>query len=85
MSDTLTLDALVEEEARAIAARRGWNWDLMPSFKDRFTRGCSHEECRDAARKWWGADGAPIAVFVEKPDCHDKTTQPTHPAHHAEG
>jgi hypothetical protein len=23
-----------------------------------------------AARKWWGKDGAPILVFVEKPECH---------------
>jgi hypothetical protein len=23
-----------------------------------------------AARKWWGADDAPISVFVEKPSCH---------------
>lgn len=27
-------------------------------------------EVAAAARKWWGADGAPIAVFVSKPECH---------------
>lgn len=32
-------------------------------------------EVRAAARKWWGSlnsitDGAPISVFVERPDCH---------------
>jgi hypothetical protein len=27
-------------------------------------------EIATAARKWWGADGAPIAVFVEQPKCH---------------
>jgi hypothetical protein len=27
-------------------------------------------EIAAAARKWWGADDAPIAVFVETPRCH---------------
>jgi hypothetical protein len=27
-------------------------------------------EVAAAARKWWGADDAPIAVFVERPQCH---------------
>jgi hypothetical protein len=22
------------------------------------------------AKKWWGEEGAPIAVFTEKPECH---------------
>ena len=22
------------------------------------------------ARAWWGKDGAPIAVYTEKPECH---------------
>lgn len=24
----------------------------------------------DAAARWWGKPGAPIAVFTEQPDCH---------------
>lgn len=27
-------------------------------------------EVKAAARKWWGGDGAPIAVFVSRPSCH---------------
>ena len=27
-------------------------------------------EVREAARKWWGEDGAPIAEWSEKPNCH---------------
>lgn len=28
-------------------------------------------EVEAAAKDWWGGkDGAPIAVFVDKPDCH---------------
>jgi hypothetical protein len=23
-----------------------------------------------AARKWWGGEGAPISIFVDKPGCH---------------
>ena len=26
-------------------------------------------EVREAARKWWGSDEAPIAVFTDKPNC----------------
>lgn len=29
-------------------------------------------EVAAAARKWWGGDDAPIAVWVKKPDCHEK-------------
>lgn len=25
---------------------------------------------KEAADKWWGKPGAPIAVFVSQPDCH---------------
>ena len=27
------------------------------------------KDVEDAAFKWWGKDGAPIAIFVEKPSC----------------
>lgn len=24
-----------------------------------------------SAREWWGGDGAPIAMYAEKPECHE--------------
>lgn len=26
----------------------------------------------EAARKWWGSDNVPIAVFSDQPNCHEK-------------
>jgi hypothetical protein len=55
----------------------------MMCFKDKtfctFYKDCAKSEQCDRpltrqveqdAKKWWGGDGYPIAVFVEKPDCH---------------
>jgi hypothetical protein len=28
-------------------------------------------EVEAAARRWWGKDSAPIAVFTDKPGCHE--------------
>ncbi len=28
-------------------------------------------EVAASARKWWGGDDAPIAVFVDQPQCHE--------------
>lgn len=54
----------------------------MMCYKDRtwcsFYEDCKHVECKirlthevkQAAEKWWGSgDGAPISVYVSKPDC----------------
>ncbi len=33
------------------------------------------DEVREAAKQWWGGDGAPIAVFTDTPSCHIDTRQ----------
>lgn len=30
------------------------------------------QEVKAAADKWWGEEGAPIAIFSEKPVCHEQ-------------
>lgn len=32
------------------------------------------EEVKREAAKWWGSNDAPIAMFVEKPECHKEKT-----------
>ena len=32
-------------------------------------------EIREAARKWWGNAEAPIIMFFEKPQCHEKVEE----------
>ena len=29
------------------------------------------DEVRENAKKWWNSDNAPIAIFMECPDCFD--------------
>lgn len=33
------------------------------------------DEVREKARKWWGGDDVPIAVFGNRPACHSKNDQ----------
>ena len=32
----------------------------------------------EAAARWWGKPGAPIAVFTEQPECHTPTKDKAH-------
>jgi hypothetical protein len=61
----------------------------MMCFEDRtwcpFYANCQHgDTCsrsltpavQEAANKWWGHGGAPIAVFVEAPKCFIAVKQP---------
>ncbi len=56
----------------------------MISYKDRtfcpFYEDCNRaKEChrpltpevKQAAEEWWGSPEAPIAMYLEKPDCHE--------------
>ncbi|GAG05049.1 unnamed protein product [marine sediment metagenome] len=59
----------------------------MMCYKDRtfcpFTECTDSDKCRvaltqqvkaDAAR-WWGSDDAPIATYLEKPECYTNATR----------
>lgn len=39
-------------------------------------------EVAASARRWWGADHAPIAVFAEVPSCHVPATPSTTECQH---
>lgn len=32
-------------------------------------------EVKESAAKWWGSSDAPIATFVEKPECYEQLEQ----------
>lgn len=36
-------------------------------------------QVKAAAANWWGSDDAPIAVFVEKPQCHSDNQEKKEP------
>lgn len=36
-------------------------------------------QVKDDAVKWWGGEGAPIAVFADKPQCHSDNQEKKEP------
>jgi len=36
-------------------------------------------QVKAAAANWWGSDAAPIAVFVDKPQCHSDNQEKKEP------